>query len=667
VSATQSDTADRDTSGRPLLRRVLTPANTVAVVAALVVFLLGVTAWDTNFGIVASAVAAGIVSGATWLLVARLTAGPNLESSIVDLALLGSIPVDTSGPAPALTDAGAMDRYTGLLREIEGQTTGQIFLISSPGPGQGASTVALNLAIAATMAGRRTMLVSADPSPNGLGRFLSTGSSPGLSDVAAGTATLSEATRMWELGDGTRFPMLPSGEGLTDETDLDGILVADALDVVSERADLILIDVPPVLWSTATPKLGAHADGTILVVAESADPSSVTTAIQDLEKAGAPVLGYVRNRSTSARKLVPTLWRGAVVRGVGAALLLLAIFATYTGTQLWYSWNRVETETLDVSAVTAPENTETRAEPGEFDVELAAGEDPPAELPQTVAAEEAYETLLIVGGDAVSGAADVILYLVRPTNGADPFMVSIPRDLYVENPCTGGNSRINALIHGCPSKEINGPSLLAFTVGQFTGIGVDHFAQFDFDGFERVIDAVGGVEICVEYAVYDEKAELSLPQGCTIADGSQALAWVRSRKTLQKINGSWRSVPGRGDLQRNQNQQDVIMELIKELKTFGSPSQLTTQVAGLADAFTLDDNLGIADAVNLAWGMRDINLETIKRLEIPVRLARSKSGQSILLATASFDEVLIAAYGGSLPSEDVAAQESAVRGEQLVQ
>lgn len=663
MSDTQSNTAGRDTLRQPLLRRVLSAANAVAVATAVLVFLVAVTAWDTNSGIVASAVAAGVASGAAWLLTSRLTAGPNLESSTVDLALLGSIPVDSSGPAPTLTNTNAMDRYTGLLREIEGQTTGQIFLISSPGPGQGASTVALNLAIAATKAGRRTMLISADSSPNGLGRFLSTGNSPGLSDVAAGTATLSEATRMWELGDGTRFPMLPSGDALSDETDLDGVLVADALDVVSERADLILIDVPPVLWSTATPKLGAHADGTILVVAESADPTSVTTAIRDLEKAGAPVLGYVRNRSTSARKLVPTLWRGAVARGVAAAVLLLAIFATYTGAQLWYSWNRVETETLDISAVTAPGNIETNAEPGAFDIELAAGEDPPAELPQIVAAGEAYETLLIVGGDEISGAADVIVYLVRPTNGADPFMVSIPRDLYVENPCTGGNSRINALIHGCPSKEINGPSLLAFAVGQFTGIEVDHFAQFDFDGFERVIDAVGGVEICVEYAVYDAKAELSLPQGCTNADGSQALSWVRSRKTLQKINGAWKSVPGRGDLRRNQNQQDVIMELIKELKTFDSPSQLTTQVAGLADAFTLDDDLGIADAVNLAWGMRDINLETIKRLEIPVRLARSKSGQSILLATAAFDEVLTAAYGGSLPSEDVAVQESAARRE----
>jgi LCP family protein required for cell wall assembly len=253
----------------------------------------------------------------------------------------------------------------------------------------------------------------------------------------------------------------------------------------------------------------------------------------------------------------------------------------------------------------------------------------------------------------------VILYLVQPTNGADAFMVSLPRDLYVENVCTGRNSRINALIHGCASKDINGPSLLSYTVGQFTGIEVDHFAKFDFSGFEEIIDAVGGVEICVDHAVRDEKAHLSLPEGCTEATGEQALAWVRSRHTLQNVNGSWKSVPGASDLLRNQHQQDVIVELFKELKSFASPSELTAQVAGLADAFILDDTLSITEAVGLAWAMRDIDLADINRLEIPVRLTRSKSGQSIIVATMPFDELLVSVYGGKLPTETGEARESA--------
>ena len=645
----------------PLYKRVLSLPNILSSVGAIAVFLISLTAWDTNRGVVLSSVVAGAAAGLVWWLVTRLTAGPSLESSIIDLKLLGSIPVDTSGPAPTLNDPDAMDRYTGLLREIEGQTTGRILLVSSPGPGQGASTVALNLAIAATNAGRRAMLIDADPSPNGLGRFLSTGNSPGLADVASGSVTLSQATRMWNLAEGTRFPMLPSGDTLADAESLSGVLVAEALDTVSERADLIIIDVPPVLWSNATPELGAHADGTILVVADSADPGSVTQAIADLDDAGAPVLGYVRNRSTGTHRLAPVWWRRAAVHGAVAALVLLSMFGAYTAVQLWYSWNRVETETFDTSGVITSDTVTAPA--SETDLELAAGEESPAPVPQTSAPEEAYETFLLIGGDNASGAADVILYLVQPTNSAKPFMVSLPRDLYVENPCTGRNSRINALIHGCPSKDINGPSLLSYTVSQFTGIEVDHFARFDFNGFEDIIDAVGGVEVCLEYPVSDRKAELSLPAGCTNASGEQALAWVRSRHTLQKVNGSWKSVPDAGDLLRNQHQQDVIIELFRELKTFDSPAELTAQIAGLADAFVLDDTLSITDAVNLAWNMRDIDLEDIKRLKIPVRLTRSTSGQSIVVATSSFDEVLIDAYGGSLPTEDGEPERSAALAE----
>ncbi|MDK1019579.1 MAG: LCP family protein [Actinomycetota bacterium] len=652
--------------GQPRYGGVLSAANVGATIVAIVVFLIGVTVWDTNLGVLLSAAAGGSASGVVWWFVSRFTAGPTLESSIEGLEMLGAIPVDNFGPASTLNDVGAVDRYTGLLRQIEGKTTGRILLISSPGPGQGASTVALNLAFAATKAGRRVMLVDADPSSRGLGRFLSTGRSPGLSDIASGTADLSGAVRMWTLGDGTRFPLLPSGDTLPDEGGLRGALIADALDSVSERADLIFIDVPPILWSSTAAELGAHADGTILVLADSADATTVIDTLNSLRRAGAPAVGYVRNRSTGTHRMAPIWWRRALLHGVAAALVLLAVFAAYTGSQLWYSWVNVKTETFDtlgiIDTVSAPAVVES-----EDNVELDPREDPPAQTPLTTAPEEAYETFLMIGSDKVSGAADVILYLVRPTNGADPFMVSLPRDLFVANACTGGNSRINVLIHGCEDKGVNGPSLLAHTVGEFIGIEVDHFILFDFDGFERIIDAVGGTEICVEYPVRDYLSELSLPQGCTMATGQQALAWVRSRHTQQMVNGSWRPVPGAGDLLRNKHQQEVILELFKALKTFGSPTELTTQVAGLAHTFTLDDTLSIVGAVNLAWRMRDIDLEGINRLEIPVRLARSKSGDSILLATASFDEVLMSVYGGSLPHEDSSGGESPALNQQAVE
>lgn len=628
--------------------------NVVSVLAALAMFVVALQIRDTNTAVLVAAAVAGLAGGATWYALTRTRSGPSLADTLSGVPLLGTIPLDDTGPAPALNDPQVADRYTGLMGEIEGQTTGRVLLVSSPGPGQGASSVALNLSIAAAKAGRRVMLVDADPSAHGIGRFLSSGSSPGLSDVASGQATLAEASRMWTLDDGTRFPMLPSGDDLADSSDLAGILVADALDAVSEHADLIIIDVPPVLWSDATPDLGAHADGTILVISDTVAPDVVDEAIGQLDKAGAPVLGYVRNRSRGTAPLTPHWLRGAALRSLAFAILLVAAYSFYTGSQLMYSWLSVETQAYDSEAVenliidgpaeaAAPEET----------VELEGGDDasaPSATAPP--APTEAYESMLLIGSDEIAGAADVILYLVRPTNGAEPFMVSLPRDLYVENPCTGGNTRINTLIKGCTSKDINGPTLLSYQVGAITGIEVDHFASFEFDGFVDIIDSVGGVEICVENQVRDAKAKLDLPAGCTQTTGEQALAWVRSRKTQQLVNGSWKSVPGASDLQRNQHQQDVILQLFTKLKNFDSPRQLTTKVASLADAFVLDEELSLREAVDLAWGLRSIDLVDVQRLELPVRLTRSKKGQSILVATATFDEILLGVYGSRLPTED---------------
>jgi LCP family protein required for cell wall assembly len=655
---------EAERANKSLLSRVFSVDHVIPVVAGLAVFAVLVWLWSSNVGIVVAAIVSGVVTGVTWAFTAKSQRGPDLRSVLEGFPMLGAIPADESGPAPALTESDTAHRYTGLLGEIEARTTGRVVLVSSPAPGQGSSTVSLNVAIAAAKAGRRVMLIDADPSPHGIGRFLSSGNSPGLSDVAAGTATLAEATRMWTVDDGTRFPMLPSGSDLSDVGALAGLLVADALDTVSERADLIVIDVPPILWSDATPELGRHADGTILVLSDTADATVVSNAISQLDSVGAPVLGYVRNRSKGTKKLAPPWFRKAGVRAVGMAAGLLVLFALFTGLTLWNSWRSVETQSFSRAEVQALASDPTASvEEASEDEEISEDDARDAEnnTPGTTAPGQAYETVLLIGSDEVAGAADVILYLVLPTNGADPFMVSLPRDLYVENPCTGRQGRINTLMRGCESEGINGPTLLAFQVGQFTGIEVDNFALFDFQGFEKIIDGVGGVEICVDYPVRDEKAQLSLPAGCTNATGAQALAWVRSRHTEQKINGSWRTVPGAGDLLRNQHQQDVIIELFKKLKTFDSPAQLTDSVASLADTFVLSDTLGLSDAVNLAWSIRGIDIETINRIEIPVRLTRSKTGQSILVAKAPFDEVLKELYGGSLPSEDLGPEEASAQ------
>ena len=122
-------------------------------------------------------------------------------------------------------------------------------------------------------------------------------------------------------------------------------------------------------------------------------------------------------------------------------------------------------------------------------------------------------------------------------------MVSIPRDSYVEIP-DHGQDKINAAF------AIGGASLLAQTVEQATGMRLDHYAEIGFDGFDQMVDAVGGVTMCLPEPISDPLAGIELPAGCQELDGRNALGYVRSRATP------------RADLDRMINQRQSMSALI---------------------------------------------------------------------------------------------------------
>jgi LCP family protein required for cell wall assembly len=260
----------------------------------------------------------------------------------------------------------------------------------------------------------------------------------------------------------------------------------------------------------------------------------------------------------------------------------------------------------------------------------------------------AFRSFLIVGSDEGGARADVIILALFPEGAGDPIMLSLPRDLYLPNRCTSTYTRINATFSGCGT-SVNGPTLLALTVEDFTGISVDHFALFDFSGFERIIDEVGGVEICVNRPVRDPKSLLDLPAGCTNARGDQVLAWVRSRSTEELVDGEWQLKPRVNDLTRNRRQQDVILAMFAKLKTFDSPNQLATIVERLTNEFTLDHQLGVGDAISIAWSLRSLDPTQITRINIPVRDFTTADGSRVLVPTASFSELLEAARPELVP------------------
>ena len=257
-------------------------------------------------------------------------------------------------------------------------------------------------------------------------------------------------------------------------------------------------------------------------------------------------------------------------------------------------------------------------------------------------ADSLHDTYLLLGTDLSEFRADVILFVMLPRDGTEPVLTSLPRDLYLPNPCTKRNSRLNAALFGC-GDIVNGPELVSLMVEDFTGVPVDHFAIVNFDGFTEVIDAFGGLEICVDYPVRDSKSQLSLPAGCTIADGEVVLQWVRSRSTQELVDGSWRTMEGVDDFARQQRQQDVLIDIANKLGSFGSIAALTDVAAGLASSVTFDAGMDISALVQTAWNLRDVDLSTIDRVQPGFRHYVTDAGAAVVVPTESFTDALRAA------------------------
>lgn len=627
--------------------RLFAPQNLLSVLAGVVVFLIGAWLWDTHVGLLVSAALGGLVTGLVWM-VWWYFAGPPAVTKAIDSTRLGEVP-PASAAAPTLVDPDSPTsrRYRELIASIQGHTTGQVLLVSPTGPLADPSSVPLNLAIAATQMGRRAVLIDGDLDGDGISRYSSTGNDAGLTDLAAGDVSLADAAQLWDIGGGSQLPVITSGSQRNngEAVPLDSLDLAEAFDVIGEQADLVLIDAPPVSDHASTGLLAAHADGSILVVDHTATTSSLVELRDGFEEAGAPIIGYIAEERTG---WTGSVWARMLRRSIATFAVIALVYLGVTAFMVWDSWNSVSRQALDtesarqiVPAIPAP--------PQLIDQEDTPIEDAVHAAPTPTGA---YQSFLLIGTDEAAGIADVVLLAVLPREG-EPFMVSLPRDLYVPNRCINGYSRINATLHGCG--DINGPTFLSLTVEDFTGLSVDHFALFDFNGFADVVDSVGGVEICVDHDRRDWRAQLDLQAGCTMADGATTLAWVRSRHPQEYVDGRWQAVSGASDLLRNEHQQDVLIQLLGKLKTFDSPGDLANKVEEVSQAFTLDDGLGLSDAIALAWSLRGLDPQDVNRLEIPVTYATTQQGQSVLRATTPFDELLAEYYPGLL---DAAAEQA---------
>lgn len=192
-------------------------------------------------------------------------------------------------------------------------------------------------------------------------------------------------------------------------------------------------------------------------------------------------------------------------------------------------------------------------------------------------------------GDPTEGQrTDTIMILTVPPSGTTS-LISLPRDTYVEVPGFGMN-KLNAAF------SLGGAPLLVSTVEGLTGIEVDHYVEIGMGGVARLVDAVGGVELCLDDDVDDPDSGLVWTAGCHTADGATALAFARMRKADPL-----------GDIGRTQRQQQVIQAVTTAVAQPGELVKPWQQVR-LADAglgvLTVSEGSSIIDIGRMALAFR---------------------------------------------------------------
>ncbi len=230
---------------------------------------------------------------------------------------------------------------------------------------------------------------------------------------------------------------------------------------------------------------------------------------------------------------------------------------------------------------------------------------------------------LLIGTDQRDGTegnrADSILVL--RTGDGPARLLSIPRDLLVPRPDLGGDrARINAAYN-------QGPVNLIRTVQEGVGIPIDRYIEINFTAFADLVDALGGVTIDFPTPAIDEGSGLNIEQaGPVELDGEQALAFVRSRKYQEVIDGVPQPTSG-SDLDRIVRQQQFLREVIKEAGSSRNPFHLARIGTALTGGLKIDNHMTLFDALVFAWNMGQLDpVQT----ELPVQ--GSGDGATVVLA-----------------------------------
>lgn len=255
-------------------------------------------------------------------------------------------------------------------------------------------------------------------------------------------------------------------------------------------------------------------------------------------------------------------------------------------------------------------------------------------------------------GESAGARGDVIMLIkLYPADGHVQIL-SLPRDLLVEIPGKG-TDRINA------AYAVGGAPLMVRTVKQVTGLPVHHYIEVDFVGFQSLVDEVGGVYIDFPYPARDANSGLSVDAGYQLLEGSQALAYARSRHYEEQRDGEWVSVDA-DDIGRTGRQQSLILAILGAVKTPSSLTEAGSIVGGFAQHLTVDSAFASSSLIELAFRMRSISSQKIETATLPVYLDTYNEMSIVRMQHPEADDV-IAHFASGQPMTAAAEEEEPVR------
>jgi LCP family protein required for cell wall assembly len=265
--------------------------------------------------------------------------------------------------------------------------------------------------------------------------------------------------------------------------------------------------------------------------------------------------------------------------------------------------------------------------------------DPDSDAIQDASAQLGDENFLLVGSDTRAGAtaedgvgdenavqgarSDTVMIAHIPKNRERVVVVSFPRDLEVTRPaCEGWDSKTGNYtgeqhepaeqVKLNTAYQVGGPKCMTKLIQELSGLAINHFVGIDFHGFKDMVEAVEGVEVCVERPLDDEELGMVVPEAGknVLLTGDQALNFVRARKVKGDITADY------GRIIRQQRFLSSLLRKSMSGEVLLDPGKLTNFVKAFSKS-TFGDNIGVDQLFTLGQSMQGVAAGRVTFITVP--------------------------------------------------